>query len=240
MRFRNLNSPCMSTHTDVYKPLEGDYRLFMANSTTYVFVSFRPPYLCPSVVHSLINLSKTFLRISPARNIAQTWIFARLFEYSFSFTSLILDLICFMVLMMVWHRKPTICIPPCCNKPKVAWVSFSFTLSLLSPPGKVGGRVGRGGRRPRENVLLGGKRFCEGRSFMWQQVLHQQVLIDNKFYTATRKQVSSVKQQVLWADAWQELNTWKQVLSVVTSFMWRIFRYNEVVYMANTYFWSSE
>ena len=79
----------------------------------------------------------------------------------------------------------------------MAWVSFSFIISLLSPPGKVGGRVGRGGRRPRENVLLGGKKFYEARSFMWQQVLHQQVLIDNKFYTATRKQVSSVKQQVL-------------------------------------------
>ena len=80
LRFRNLNSPCMriSTHIEVYKSSKDDYRLFVANSTTYVFVSFRPPYLCPSEgnkygvsIHSLINLSKTFLRISPARNITQ-------------------------------------------------------------------------------------------------------------------------------------------------------------------------
>ena len=77
---------------------------------TYVFVSFRPPYLCPSdgrkhgvSIQSLINLRRTFLLISPARNIAQTWIFARLFEYSSSFIFLILDFICWMVLMMVWH-----------------------------------------------------------------------------------------------------------------------------------------
>ena len=49
------------------------------NSMTHVFDSFRPPYLYPSEGHkhgvsiqSLRNLSKTFLRISPARNIAQT------------------------------------------------------------------------------------------------------------------------------------------------------------------------
>ena len=77
---------------------------------TYVSVSFRPPYLCPSdgrkhgvSIQSLINLRRTFLRISPARNIAQTWIFARLFEYSSSFIFLILDFICWMVLIMVWH-----------------------------------------------------------------------------------------------------------------------------------------
>ena len=65
---------------------------------TCVFVSFRPPYLCPSEghkhsvsIHNLINISKTFLRISPARNIAQNWILVRLFEYSSSFTSSILD-----------------------------------------------------------------------------------------------------------------------------------------------------
>ena len=55
---------------------------------------------------SLINLRRTFLRISPARNIAQTWIFVRLFEYSSSFIFLILDFICWMVLMMVWQWKP--------------------------------------------------------------------------------------------------------------------------------------
>ena len=73
LRFRNLNSPCMriSTQIDVYEPSDDDYRLFIENSVTYVFVSFRPPYLCPSEghkhgvsMHSLTNLSKTFLRIS--------------------------------------------------------------------------------------------------------------------------------------------------------------------------------
>ena len=103
----------ISTHIDVYEPSEDDYRLFLANSMTCVFVSFQPPYLCSSAgrkhgvsIQSLINLSKTFLRISPARNIAQTWIFARLSEYSSSFTSLILDFICWMVLVMVWQWKP--------------------------------------------------------------------------------------------------------------------------------------
>ena len=70
LRFRNVNSPFMriGTHVDAYEPSEDDYRLFIANSMTYVFVSFRQPYLCPSVGHkhdvsiqSLINLSKTFL-----------------------------------------------------------------------------------------------------------------------------------------------------------------------------------
>ena len=105
----------ISSHTDVYEPSEDDYRLFIQNSMTYVFVSFRPPYLCPSEghkhgvsIHSLINLSKTFLRISPARNIAQTWIFATQFEYSSSFSSLIFDFICWMVLLLVWQWKPAI------------------------------------------------------------------------------------------------------------------------------------
>ena len=80
-RFRNLNGACtrVSTHVDVYEPSEDDYGLVIAKLMTYVFVSFRLPYLCPSkghthgvCVHSLINLSKTFLRISPARNIAKT------------------------------------------------------------------------------------------------------------------------------------------------------------------------
>ena len=82
---------------------------------TYVFVSFRQPYLCPSVGHkhdvsiqSLINLSKTFLWISPARNISLTWIFARLLEYSSLLVSLILDFISWMALMMVWQWKPAI------------------------------------------------------------------------------------------------------------------------------------
>ena len=38
----------ISSHIDVYEPSEDDYRLFVANSMTYIFVSFRPPYLCPS------------------------------------------------------------------------------------------------------------------------------------------------------------------------------------------------
>ena len=46
---------------------------------TYAFVSFQSPYLCPSEGHRhgvstqcLINLSKTFLQISPTPNIAQS------------------------------------------------------------------------------------------------------------------------------------------------------------------------
>ena len=54
--------------------------------------SFHLPYLWPSL----------------ARNIAQTWIFARLFEYSAYFIPLILDFICLIVLMMVWQWKPAI------------------------------------------------------------------------------------------------------------------------------------
>ena len=82
---------------------------------TCVFVSFWLPYFCPSEGHkhgisiqSLINLSRTFLRIPPTRNIAHTWIFARLFEYLSSFTSLILDFTFWMVLMMVGQWKPAI------------------------------------------------------------------------------------------------------------------------------------
>ena len=40
--------------------------------------------------------------------IAQTWILARLFEYPSSLSLLILDFICWMVLMMVWQWKPAI------------------------------------------------------------------------------------------------------------------------------------
>ena len=36
----------ISTHVDVYEPSDDDYRLFIANLMIYVFVSFRPPYLC--------------------------------------------------------------------------------------------------------------------------------------------------------------------------------------------------
>ena len=81
LKFRNLNSPCMriSAHVEVYEPSEDNYRLLIANSMTSAFVRFRPPYLCPSEghkhgvsIHSLINLSKTFLQISPPRKIAQT------------------------------------------------------------------------------------------------------------------------------------------------------------------------
>ena len=117
----------ISTHIEVYEPSEDDYRLLIANSMSSVFVSFQPPYLCPPEghkhgvsIHSLMNLSKTFLRISPAQKIAQTWIFARLFECSSSFISLILDFICWMVLMMVWRWKSSIEILrgcPCKNRP---------------------------------------------------------------------------------------------------------------------------
>ena len=76
LRFHDLKSPYMrlSSHIDIYEPVEDDLGLFIENSMTYVFVNFRPPYLCPSEghKHGLINLSKTFLRISPTRNIAQT------------------------------------------------------------------------------------------------------------------------------------------------------------------------
>ena len=62
---------------------------FIANSMTYVFLSFQPPYFYPweghkhgVSVHSLINLGKTFLQISPVWNIPQTvWIF--IFFYLF-------------------------------------------------------------------------------------------------------------------------------------------------------------
>jgi len=114
----------ISSHIDVYWSSVDEQRLFIENSMTYVFVNFRSPYLCPSEghkyrvsIHSLINLSKTFLRISPARNIAQTWILATLFEYSRSFSSLILDLICWMVLMVVWEWNWII---RCCT-----WFFFS-------------------------------------------------------------------------------------------------------------------
>ena len=126
----------ISSHIDVYGPSEDDYRLFIENSMTYVFDSSRPPYLCPSGGHkhgvsinSLINLGKTFLQISPTRNIAQTWIFATLFEYSSSFSSLILDLICWMVLMMVWQWKPAICCKGNKNKNK-----NNYKVSCLETP----------------------------------------------------------------------------------------------------------
>ena len=112
MKFRNLNSPCMriSTHIEVYEPSEDDYRLLIANSMTSVFVSFRPPYSCPQEGHKHgVSIHRlTFLWIPPAPKISQTWIFARPFECSSSFTSLILDFICWMVLMMVWQWKPSI------------------------------------------------------------------------------------------------------------------------------------
>ena len=41
----------ISSHIDVYDPSEDDYRLFIENSMTYVFVSFQPPYLCSSEGH---------------------------------------------------------------------------------------------------------------------------------------------------------------------------------------------
>lgn len=55
------------TYNYVYEASEDDYRLFVANYVTYVFVSFWPPHLCPSdghkhgvsINHTLINLSNT-------------------------------------------------------------------------------------------------------------------------------------------------------------------------------------
>ena len=124
----------LSSHIDICEPSEDNFGLFIENSMTYVFVNFRLPYLCPSEGHkhgvsirSLINLSKTFLRMSPAWNIAQTWIFARLFECSSSFSSLILDFICWMVSMVVWQWKPAIVI---LFSPQAARVIFNKTSSL--------------------------------------------------------------------------------------------------------------
>ena len=58
LRFFLLNSPCMriSTHIDdlsilSISPSGDDYRLFTVNLVTFAFVSFRPPYLCPSEGH---------------------------------------------------------------------------------------------------------------------------------------------------------------------------------------------
>ena len=53
----------------------------------------------PIAIFVPLNGTQTFLRISPARNIPQTWFFARQFKYSCSFASLILEFICWMVLM---------------------------------------------------------------------------------------------------------------------------------------------
>ena len=69
---------------------------------------------CVSIQIS-INLGKTFLRISPIRKIAVTWILARVFAYLPSFYFQILDLIYWTVLIfyfdlfwMAWHWKPAI------------------------------------------------------------------------------------------------------------------------------------
>ena len=66
-------------------------------------------------IQSCINLGKTFLRISPIRKIAVTWILARVFAYVPSLYFQILDLIYWTVLIfyfdlfwMVWHWKPAI------------------------------------------------------------------------------------------------------------------------------------
>ena len=81
----------ISTHIEVYESSEDDCRLFISNSKTQVFVSFRPSYLRPSEghkhgvsIHSLTDLSETFL-LSPAPNIAQTRVFARQFRISIFF-----------------------------------------------------------------------------------------------------------------------------------------------------------
>ena len=53
LRFHNLNSPYtrISSHIDVYEPSEDEDRLFIENSMTCVFASFRPLYLRPSEAH---------------------------------------------------------------------------------------------------------------------------------------------------------------------------------------------
>ena len=83
LRFGNLNGSCMriSTHIDVNEPSEGDYRLFIAKfDDIYMFLLASGRHICAPQraakhgisIQSLINLSETFLRISPTRNIAQT------------------------------------------------------------------------------------------------------------------------------------------------------------------------
>ena len=88
------------------------------NSKRDVSVSFWQLYLGPWKGHqhsvsieSLINLDKTFFRISRIRVIAQTWFLARLFTYLSSFISQILDFLYWLVCIFtvdgvtVQHRR---------------------------------------------------------------------------------------------------------------------------------------
>ena len=105
----------ISTQIDFCEPSEDDDRLSIAKLDDICFCKPPAAIFTPLKgrkhdvsIQSLVDLSKTFLRISSARNIAQTWIFARLFDYSSSLLSLIIDLICLMVLTMVRQWKPAI------------------------------------------------------------------------------------------------------------------------------------
>ena len=97
--------------------LEAWWRMFLLVSGRHICAPHRDTNMTSLYIASysyrvqliqFINLSKTFLWISPAWNITQTWIFARLFEYSSAFTSLTLDFIGWMVLMMSLQWKPPI------------------------------------------------------------------------------------------------------------------------------------
>ena len=81
LRFRNLNSPCVriSTHIDVYEPSEDDYWLFIAKLDDICFCQLPAAIFVPlrgtqtwRLYTKPYKFGKTFLRISPARNIAQT------------------------------------------------------------------------------------------------------------------------------------------------------------------------
>ena len=111
-RFCYLNIPCLRINITVIlyeffkrwiDALVGKLR------NNDVSVSFRRPYLCPSKGHkhgvsiqSFINLGKTFFRISRIWNIAQTRFLARLFVYSSSFISQILDFLYLKVCIFIF------------------------------------------------------------------------------------------------------------------------------------------
>ena len=81
------------------------------NSVTDVFVTLRPPCLCPSEGHkhgvsiqSSINLGDTLLQITRKWKTAETWFLARFFIYQSSIVSQVLDDFSFLVLI-TWLVK---------------------------------------------------------------------------------------------------------------------------------------
>ena len=86
------------------------FTLLYPNSVTDVFVGFRPPRLVPIQVGTsiaspykslYINLGKTFLRISPIRNVRLIWILARNLVYLPPFNSKIPDFIYWTLLILI-------------------------------------------------------------------------------------------------------------------------------------------